>query len=111
LSGPQYKVLVSGNYHYGDPDHRYEHGSFDTLEAALSACRTIVERVLAELHTPGMSAGELFQRYQLFGDDPFIVIVGGTAPNGTAATPFSAWDYARQESERLCRRGKTRQSR
>jgi hypothetical protein len=47
---PQYRVLVSDNYHYGDPDDPYEHGIFETL----AACRTIVETALAELHAPGM---------------------------------------------------------
>jgi len=52
---PQYKVLVSDNYHYRDPDDHYEYGIFDTLDAALAACRTIVESALAELQAPGMS--------------------------------------------------------
>jgi hypothetical protein len=107
---PQYKVLVSDNYHYGDPDDRYEYGIFDTLDAALAACRTIVESALAELQAPGMSAGELYHRYQLFGADPFIVVDGPAPPHGNAAPPFSAWEYARRRSKRLCRKGKTRQS-
>jgi len=101
---PQYKVLVSDNYHYGDPDDRYEHGSFETLNDALAACRTIVETALAELHAPGMSAGELYRRYQLFGADPFIVVDDPATPTGNAAPPFSAWDYAQQQTKRLCRR-------
>jgi hypothetical protein len=106
LSGPQYKVLVSDNYHYGDPDDRYEHGTFDTLDGALAACHAIVEASLSELQVPGMSPGELFHRYQLFGADPFIVVVGPAAPTGNAAPPFSAWGYARQQSKHLCRRAK-----
>jgi hypothetical protein len=101
---PQYKVLVADNYHYGDPDDRYEHGIFDTLDAALAACRTIVETSLSELHAPGMSAGELYHRYRLFGADPFIVSVGPAAPNEATEPPFSAWDYAQQQTKRLCRR-------
>jgi len=87
---PQYKVLVSDNYHYGDPDDRYEHGAFDTLDAAAAACRAIVESSLSELHAPGMSAGELYHRYQLFGADPFIVVLSAPASTGNAAAPFSA---------------------
>jgi hypothetical protein len=107
LSGPQYKVLVADNYHYGDPDDRYEHGIFDTLDAALAACRTVVETSLSNLRAPGMSPGELYHRYQLFGADPFIVVDGPAAPTGNGVTPFSASDYARQLSKRLCRRPKT----
>lgn len=101
---PQYKVLVADNYHYGDPDDRYEHGIFDTLDAALAACRAIVETSLSELHAPGMSARELYHRYRLFGADPFIVSVGPAAPNEATEPPFSAWDYAQQQTKRLCRR-------
>jgi hypothetical protein len=84
---PQYKVLVADNYHYGDPDEHYEHRIFDTLDAALAACRTIVETSLSELHAPGMSADELYHRYRLFGADPFIVTVGPAAPPNPHSPP------------------------
>jgi hypothetical protein len=91
---PRYTVMVDDNFHYQDKEHRYEHGSFDTLEAAISACRAIVESSLAEQYRNGITADELFSRYTGFGEDPYVV--------GGEGVPFSAWNYARERCAALC---------
>ncbi len=98
-----YRVIVADNFHYMESETSYERGTFDTLEAAIGACREIVDLDLRNIHEPGMNAAELFTRYQHFGDDPFIVPLDGTDPAATATTPFSAWEYAKQQSEKICR--------
>ncbi len=79
-----YKVLSDDNFHYLDPEHRVFHGEFATAEEAIAACKMIVERSLTEQYKPGMTAGQLFDAYLLFGEDPFVVPDAG----------FSAWDHA-----------------
>lgn len=91
-----YRVLVDDNFHYMDEEERYEHGSYSSLEAATVAAQAIVDEFLVEARQPGMTAGELFDQYTSFGEDPFIV-----AP-GESRVLFSAWDYARRRCEELC---------
>ena len=91
-----YKVLVDDNYHYMDPSERYEFGRFESLEAALQACKGIVDDFLAEHHRPGMTKEELYGLYVHFGEDPFIV--GGEG----GRTHFSAWQYAEQRCRAMC---------
>lgn len=43
MANNKFTVLVDDNYHYSDPDERYTLGEFDTLEAAIAACQTIVD--------------------------------------------------------------------
>ncbi len=90
-----YKVLVDTNAHYMDARERRTLGEYADATAALAAARAVVDRDLAELHRPGMSADELFHLYTLFGLDPFI-------SSDDAACAFSAWDYARTRSRELC---------
>jgi hypothetical protein len=45
------------------------------------------------------SAPEFYQRYTLVGEDPFVVAIDGAGPD----LEFSAWDYARERSEVMCR--------
>jgi hypothetical protein len=91
----KYKVLLDDNFHYMDEDERTEHGEFESLEAAVAACRRIVDEFLLSTYTPGMSAEALYDHYTGFGTDPFIV--GGEARND-----FSAWDYARRRCKEIC---------
>ncbi len=83
---PRYKVLVDDNFHFAEEGPRLEHGTFDTAEEAITACRNIVDTVLCDNHRPGMSAAELYYR------DPFIIVLDASAP----PAPFSGWDYARE---------------
>jgi hypothetical protein len=46
--------MVDDNFHYMEEDERRELGTFATLEEALAACRTLVDRWLADNHKPGM---------------------------------------------------------
>jgi hypothetical protein len=94
----RYKVLVDDNFHYMDEDERSEYGVFDSIEAAAAACRQIVDRSLQHLYKPGMTAAELYDQYTSFGDDPFIVPLGG----GGAPARFSAWGYARDRCAAIC---------
>jgi hypothetical protein len=93
----RYRVMVDDNYHYQDLDERYEHGVFEDAEAALQACRRIVEASLSEQLEAGMTADELYGRYTMFGEDPFILTLEGDA------VTFSAWDYARERCTTLTR--------
>jgi hypothetical protein len=93
----KYTVMVDDNFHYMDQDERWELGTFATLDAALAACRKLVDEWLAENHKAGMTAAELCQLYMMFGEDPFIV--GGTEEG---APIFSAWNYAQERCALLC---------
>ncbi len=90
-----YQVLVDDNFHYMDEEERTEHGEFETLEAAIAACRRIVDDFLLSNCKPGMSADGLYQYYTGFGTDPFIV-------GGEVRCDFSAWDYARRRCNEIC---------
>jgi hypothetical protein len=39
-----------------------------------------------------MSAAELYYRYTLFGEDPFIIMLDASA----TPAPFCGWDYAKE---------------
>ena len=95
---PRYRVMVDDNFHYMDSDERWEHGTYETLEPALAACRGIVDRSLDEESRPGISADALFERYVRFGDDPFIVVLDGADDSAT----FSAWSYAKERCRVIC---------
>ncbi|MGA8368188.1 MAG: hypothetical protein WB716_12805, partial [Candidatus Acidiferrales bacterium] len=70
---------------------------FETLEAAIEACKKIVDNCLAHAYTPGASAEKLYEHYVAFGEDPWIV--------GTQGVPFSAWTYAKQRCVEICAAG------
>jgi|SRR5579864_2320858 len=89
-----YKVVIDDNYHYMDESERFTHGEFEDLQAAIEACKKIVEESLRDAYTPGMSAAELFHGYVGFGQDPWI--------SGGEGVPFSAWTYARQRCDEIC---------
>jgi hypothetical protein len=91
-----FTVVIADNFHYMDKSEHYEHGSFDTLEAAIEASRAIVDTFLTSSLTPGMSAEQLYEQYVAFGDDPFIL--GADEPG----VPFSAWEYAKGRCAELC---------
>ena len=94
MANMSYKVMIDDNFHYMDESERITHGEFETLEAAIQACKKIVEASLRDAYTPGMSAAELFQGYVGFGQDPWIL--------GGQGVPFSAWTYARQRCDEIC---------
>ena len=95
---PRYRVVVDDNFHYMDPDERREQGTYETVEEALATCRGIVDHSLAENYEPGVSADALYDHYVGFGDDPFIVVLGGADDRAK----FSAWDYAKERCRAMC---------
>jgi hypothetical protein len=94
----RYRVVVADNFHYMDETENDASGLFDTYDAAVAACRAIVDRSLTWHHKPGMTADQLYDTYTDFGDDPFVVAVGD-APLGEK---FSAWNYAQQRCAEIC---------
>lgn len=90
-----YVVKVDDNYDYMSGS--YTNGDYPTLDEAVEACKTIVDRSLDNAYEPGMSAAALYQQYTMFGDDPFIL------GDESGRKPFSAWDYAKERSEVICR--------
>ncbi len=91
-----YVVWVDDNFHHGDADERYWAGEFADVNQAIERCREIVDDYLRSALKPGMAAGELWESYKCFGEDPFI-----KAPYGPPVR-FSAWDYARVRCVELC---------
>ncbi len=90
-----YTVYVDDNFHYMDESERYKLGDFESCEAAVAACKKIVDDFLDQGYTSGMRFAELYGGYTMFGEDPFIV-------SDDARCRFSAWSYARQRSRELC---------
>jgi hypothetical protein len=92
-----YRVMVDENSHYQDPESRWTLGTFDTADAALAACRRMVDEDLVNLRRPGMTADALLAGYRALGDDPFVVSIGGAA-----TVEFSAWGYAEERCRAIC---------
>jgi hypothetical protein len=95
---PRYRVMVDDNFHYQDADERRTHGTYETVDEAIAACRGIVDRSLKEEYRPGISAEALYDRYKSFGDDPFIMVIDGAGDGAT----FSAWSYAEERCRVIC---------
>ena len=91
-----YKVFVSDNFHYQDPDEQYVIIGFASAEEALEKCRNIVETSLQESSEPGRSAEEIYKYYTMFGDDPSV-----GSPEGQPAVGFSGWNYAKEHAHRF----------
>jgi hypothetical protein len=104
---PSYKVMVDDNFHYMDEDKRSTGPAFATAEEALDACRRLVDRsLLHQYRQGGVTAEALYDRYTDFGDDPFVVALGG-APK----LEFSAWTYTKQRAAELTAPGEEGQRR
>jgi hypothetical protein len=91
-----YKVFVDDNFHYMDESARYHLGDFDSLEAALTACKRIVDEFLNSSYRPGMTSAELLTQYAFYGEDPFVFA-------GDGIVYFSARDYALERIREICR--------
>ena len=92
----RFEVFVDDNFHYQDESERYKQGEYDTYEEAVKSCKKIVDGELSHLSLNRLSATELYSSYTSFGEDPFI----RPTPEGER---FSAWDYARQRCEEICK--------
>jgi hypothetical protein len=88
-----YSVLIDDNFHHTNENERHTLGSFPTLEAAIAACRDVVDQSLDHLLEPGMTAEALYDSYKHFGDDPFIA--------GEPPSTFSAWNYAKRRAAEM----------
>ncbi len=89
-----YKVMVDDNFGFMDEEKRYAHGEFESVEAAIEACKKIVDEWLESSYNPGISAKELFTGYKHYGVDPWI--------SEAEKTTFSAWKYAEQRCAEIC---------
>jgi len=93
-----YKVYIDDNFHSPDLDSpRFAHAEFDDYDAAVVACRRIVDAWLADAlrHNPGLSVDELRMQFAMFGDEPYI----SPAPDQGG---FSAREYVAQRSAEIC---------
>ncbi|CAN0620174.1 conserved protein of unknown function [Burkholderia multivorans] len=90
-------MFIDDNGHYRDPEYRTGPREFETVDAALGEARRIVNACLDDLHEQGMTAGALFERYMLFGEDPWLV-----PWDGGPTVPFSAWTYAKERCLAIC---------
>ncbi|QIE29769.1 hypothetical protein [Caballeronia sp. SBC2] len=78
-------MFEDDNAHYADAGFRSGPRLFEDMGTAFSEARRIVDDFLAEAREPEMTGSELFERYKLFGPDPWIV-----AQNDGPTVPFSA---------------------
>jgi hypothetical protein len=91
----RYKVRVSDNFHYMDEEEVYDLAEFDSCEAAMAACRKVIDDFLLSTYKPRMSADELWSLYTTFGDDAYIL-------SRDTQCRFSGWTYAKQRCQEVC---------
>jgi hypothetical protein len=89
-------VYVDDNSHYMDESERYMLGEFENRDAAVTACKRIVDEDLARWAS-GRTAEELFELYVKFGEDPWIA-------GDDADRDFSARDYARTRCHEIAKK-------
>lgn len=94
---PKYTVYVDDNFHFMDESERYKLGEFDTYDAAIAACKKIVDEFFEPTKDDKLTFKELWDGYTGFGEDPFIT------PEDEECH-FSAWDYAKQKCYELAGR-------
>ena len=90
-----YVVMVDDNFHFMDKGSRYRVGDFADAGAVIDHCRRIVDEYLASALQPGTAAGELYESYVTFGEDPYICCVD------VPAVTFRAWEYVRSQSDKI----------
>jgi hypothetical protein len=102
-----YRIMIDDNFHYMEEDKRSTGRIFATAEEAIDACRRLVDRsLLHEYEQGGVTAEALYDRYTDFGDDPFVVALGGVPK-----VEFSAWNYAKLRAAELTAPGEEGQRR
>ena len=94
-----FQVLIDDNFHYMDADERVTGPQFETYAQARDWVREFMDCQLEELYEPGMDPSSLITRYKMFGEDPWI------SPTPDGVDRWSAWDYAAQRAEAVCRAG------
>jgi hypothetical protein len=98
----KYTAMVDDNFHYMDEEKRYKLGEYETMDAAIQACQTLIDVYLKGIYEPGATAEKMFEHYTSFGEDPFIL---GAQTDRREGAPFSAWDYAKKRCEEICSAG------
>lgn len=91
----RYRVSVDDNFHYMDESERTGAGTYETAAEAIEVAKNIVDASLRHLYKPGMTPERLYDDYQDFGDDPYIV------PRESEHS-FSAWNYAKERCASIC---------
>jgi hypothetical protein len=91
----KFTVFVDDNFHHSDESERYKKGDYPTAEAAVAACKQIVDDYLSAAYREGMPASELYRSYRTFGEDPFVVSESGR-------TRYSSSAYAMERCSELC---------
>jgi hypothetical protein len=85
-------VYCADHFHYQEADEVFRQGAYPSFDAALGACKRIVDEDLRNALKPGVlkraTAEELYEYYMAFGVDPFI-----EGPCNDRS--FSAWSYAK----------------
>jgi hypothetical protein len=76
-----------------------DHGVFANLEAAVTACKRVVDDDLKAMWKPGTTAAQLFSLFIAYGPSPFIVPLDPDDPTAD----FSAGAYAEKRCEDIAR--------
>lgn len=92
-----FKVLVTDNFHPMDDDGDWEHGTFDSLDLAIEAAKSVVDRFLVHAYQPGMGASDLYRAFRMFGETPYLVVDDSRSPL------FSAEDYVKERCGAMTR--------
>ena len=96
-----FAVKIYDNYHYMDESETYISGTYATHEEAVEHCRQIVDEFLLGNYKPGMTGGELNEGYRSFGEDPMVSY--DTSETKEIEPRFSAWGYAEQRCQEICK--------
>lgn len=94
-----YYVEVYSKSHHGEQSLRHI-GRFETLEGAVSASRNAVDEWLMSEHERDMSAAELMEKFQAFGEVPCIFLDEDRTLSGLG---FNALTYAKERAAQICR--------
>ena len=76
-----------------------EVGSYEALEDTIAAAQEIVNATLLRLHTAGMTADKLVDRYREAGETPYIARDDDQTMN---ANSFNHFQYAKARSVEIC---------
>ena len=89
-----YRVIVSASFHYMYKDERHTYGKFETLEDAIDAAKEIVDDDLLRYYEPGITPDDLYGRYRMFSDDPWV--------SDETEAVFLTRDYVEARCEIMC---------
>jgi hypothetical protein len=96
---PNYRVLISDNGQFMRENECSDHGVFSDAEAAVTACKKIVDDDLKAMWKPGSTAAHLYTLFIAYGPSPVIVPINQNDPSPS----FSAGDYAKKRCKDIVR--------